>query len=143
MVTSLILLAACILLFLSFIHIYWALGGGWGKNAALPIKADGTTRAFTPSAAGTWVVALVLFLLGLVLLTQSGHLTILRANKVTKMICLLFSLLFFLRAIGDFHYVGFFKKVKGTIFARNDTWMYSPLCVFLSLSFVISYANQS
>ncbi|RZK64111.1 MAG: DUF3995 domain-containing protein, partial [Pedobacter sp.] len=35
--------------------------------------------------------------------------------------------IFLLRSIGDFNYVGFFKKVKHTPFGKNDTMYYSPL----------------
>ena len=37
------------------------------------------------------------------------------------------------RAIGDFKYVGFFKRVRGSKFARMDTLVYSPLCLLLAL----------
>jgi Protein of unknown function (DUF3995) len=47
------------------------------------------------------------------------------------------SLLFFLRAIGDFRYVGFFKKVKQTVFARLDSKYYSPLCLFIAVCGVV------
>jgi hypothetical protein len=40
---------------------------------------------------------------------------------------------FGLRAVGEFRLVGFFKRVKGTRFARMDTLVYSPLCALLSL----------
>ena len=38
------------------------------------------------------------------------------------------------RAIGEFKYVGFFKKVGGSAFARMDTLLYSPLCLALSVA---------
>ncbi len=38
-----------------------------------------------------------------------------------------------LRAVGDRRYVGAFKRVRGTRFARWDTWVYSPLCAVLAL----------
>lgn len=41
--------------------------------------------------------------------------------------------IFLIRAIGDFNYVGFFKKVKATEFAINDTKYFSPLCLFLGV----------
>jgi len=40
---------------------------------------------------------------------------------------------FALRAIGDFRYVGFFKRVRESRFARLDTFAYSPLCTLLAL----------
>ena len=36
------------------------------------------------------------------------------------------------RAVGEFKYVGFFKRVRGSRFARLDTLLYSPLCLLLS-----------
>jgi hypothetical protein len=44
--------------------------------------------------------------------------------------------LFLLRGIGDFRLVGFFKRVRGTRFARRDTRLYSPLCLALALAVV-------
>lgn len=44
-----------------------------------------------------------------------------------------------IRAIGDFKYVGVFKKVQRTGFARNDTKIYTPLCVIIAtISFLIA-----
>ena len=42
-------------------------------------------------------------------------------------------LVLLLRAIGDFNLVGFFKRIRGSAFARMDTWFYSPLCVLLGI----------
>ena len=39
----------------------------------------------------------------------------------------------FVRFAGEFGYVGIFKKHKNTPFARMDTLVYSPLCLFLSV----------
>jgi len=36
------------------------------------------------------------------------------------------------RAIGEFKYVGFFKRVRGSRFATLDTFVYSPLCLLLA-----------
>jgi hypothetical protein len=41
---------------------------------------------------------------------------------------------FVLRAIGERKLVGFFKRVRGTAFARWDTWLFSPLCLALGVS---------
>jgi hypothetical protein len=40
---------------------------------------------------------------------------------------------FLLRAVGDRKYVGFFKRVRGTAFARWDSRLYAPLCLALGL----------
>jgi len=44
----------------------------------------------------------------------------------------LFSI-FLLRAIGDFNYVGFFKKIKDTNFGKMDSKYYSPLCLVIAI----------
>ena len=36
------------------------------------------------------------------------------------------------RAIGEFRYVGFFKRVRSSRFAELDSLVYSPLCLMLS-----------
>lgn len=39
-----------------------------------------------------------------------------------------------LRSIGDFRYVGFFKRERAGRFAELDTRFYSPLCLLLALA---------
>jgi len=41
--------------------------------------------------------------------------------------------IFLLRAIGEFRYVGFFKKIKTTPFGQRDTKYYSPLCLLIGI----------
>jgi hypothetical protein len=43
-------------------------------------------------------------------------------------------LVFLVRAVGEFKLVGFFKRVRGTSFARWDTWLFSPLCLGISFA---------
>ena len=40
------------------------------------------------------------------------------------------------RAVGDFRLVGFFKRVRGTRFARMDSVLYAPLCLVLGVAVV-------
>jgi hypothetical protein len=47
------------------------------------------------------------------------------------------------RAIGDFNYVGFFKRRRGTRFAHLDTRLYSPLALGLGLGTAIVAACRS
>ncbi|WP_416145629.1 DUF3995 domain-containing protein [Paenibacillus polymyxa] len=49
----------------------------------------------------------------------------------------LLSCVFILRSIGDFKWVGFFKRKKGTFFAKWDTVLYSPLCFLLGTAILI------
>ncbi|MEO5617184.1 MAG: DUF3995 domain-containing protein, partial [Candidatus Eisenbacteria bacterium] len=36
------------------------------------------------------------------------------------------------RSIGDFRLVGLTKRERSTAFARNDTWLYTPISMLLS-----------
>ncbi|NRF91294.1 DUF3995 domain-containing protein [Paenibacillus frigoriresistens] len=37
--------------------------------------------------------------------------------------------------MGDFKYVGLFKRVKQTRFATYDTFLFTPLCLWLCFTF--------
>ncbi|MEK6492642.1 DUF3995 domain-containing protein [Myroides odoratimimus] len=121
---------ALVFSFLAGIHIYWTLGGKWGLIGVLPTR-DGE-RKLNPSPIGTLVVAsgLAAFA-GISLGDVSAY----------KWVYLVMGILFGLRAIGDFNYVGVFKKVKNSVFARKDTTIFIPLCFYLSLSNIFLYMS--
>ncbi len=48
------------------------------------------------------------------------------------------AVIFLLRAIGDFRYVGVFKRHRESSFAKLDTLLYSPLCLLLACLVAIS-----
>ena len=54
-------------------------------------------------------------------------------NNFAEIAAWVFAAMFALRAIGDFRYVGFFKRIRDTRFARLDTLAYSPLCAVLAV----------
>ena len=120
-----------ILLIIGFVHFYWAVGGKYGLDKALPTDAKGN-KLLNPSAFMTFVVGFILLGFAYVayqLYMDETSLWITRIGWALAM-------LFFLRTIGDFNTVGLFKKIKHTEFAKYDTWVYIPLCFFISLSFV-------
>ena len=113
-------------LILSAIHVYWAFGGEVGKAAAVPVKEDGQ-QSFTPSKVATLAVAVALFLFAVLVFCIA-------IQNVTMLRPLGWGLAFvlFLRAIGDFKLVGFFKRPSVSVFAKNDSRFYSPLCLLLA-----------
>ncbi|RIX60061.1 DUF3995 domain-containing protein [Paenibacillus nanensis] len=121
-----------ILLFLSAVHWYWVAGGRRGTQAAVP--SDGSTKLFRPSKLATGVVAGLLLMAAWFVLEFGGAVEQLVFPK-----WLLtygrwgLSAVFILRAIGDFRWIGFFKKRKGTLFAQWDTILYSPLCLCIGI----------
>jgi hypothetical protein len=139
MVRILGILLAAIFALLSAVHIYWAFGGRFGGAAAVPTNAGGA-RLLNPSPLATILVAAALFVAMLAVL---GRIRIWGAFLPSQLFSIgtwIIALLFLLRAIGDMHYVGFTKTVTDTTFARWDTILFSPLCLFITiLALLISY----
>ncbi|RAJ32236.1 DUF3995 domain-containing protein [Pedobacter cryoconitis] len=133
-------LNSLLFIILSLLHIYWAFGGVWGKDLAVPTGKSGQ-KLFVPSVLSTLIVAIGLLIFAL------GNLSIQFAPILTlnplfqKYGILLIGLIFLVRAIGDFHYVGLMKKYKSSDFARYDGLFYSPLCLFFFLSHLLIFTG--
>jgi hypothetical protein len=131
--------AIVMLLMLAGMHLYWAAGGKAGKGAAVP-SASGWPL-MRPSVLGTAMVAVGLCVMAALLALRIGWLNVpaLPGNGVVIEVgAWLIAAVFALRAIGDFRYVGFFKRIRDSRFARLDTLAYSPLCACLALLVGIS-----
>jgi hypothetical protein len=109
--------AVFILTLLGVLHLYWAAGGTWGKSATVPTREG--KPVIHPTPLTTVVVAVGLFAMAALVATRIAVWPI--------------AAIFFLRALGDFRYVGFFKRVRNSRFAELDTKLYSPLCLLLAL----------
>lgn len=121
--------AAAVFAALSLLHVYWALGGRSGTVAVIPTVEGRAT--LSPSAFATWVVA---FLLALSAFLLVGAVAGLEPTWVFRLGCAGLGVVMLARAIGDFRIVGFFKRVRDTEFARNDTRFFAPLCLGLSIA---------
>ena len=117
---------------ISLLHLYWAFGGTLWYEDVLPTNSMGT-KILNPTAIETLIVAIGLLLMALVVVGTQGLFDQYLNRKYFRYGTLLISLIFLLRAIGDFKFVGFFKKVTETRFGVNDTFFFSPLCLFISL----------
>lgn len=107
-------------------HFYWAFGGKFGSKAVIP-QIEGK-MAFQPPVFATILVALAMVIGAWLSWTPNEN----TDNKILIYGNLAIGIVFLIRAIGDFKYVGFFKKVKGSLFAENDSLYYSPLCLVVS-----------
>lgn len=127
------LLPAFLLVFifggLSLLHWSWLFRRGAGLAAVVP--EVGGRPAFEPGKVATAAVALLLLLAAAVCASQAG-LWGLERSRVSRLGVWALAVVFLLRALGDFRLVGFFKRVRGTRFARMDSWLYSPLCLVIS-----------
>ena len=111
-------------------HFYMAFTGMSGESAAVP-SIDGKPL-FVPSAGSTIAVGVVLLLFALLVAATAGMVSIGVTRTVLSWLSWALAVGLCARAVGDFRYVGFFKKVRGSRFARMDTLLYSPVCLLLS-----------
>jgi hypothetical protein len=131
------------LLFLSCLHFYWGFGGTLWFADVLPSNSTGSKR-LNPGTTATFVVAFGLLLLALITIGNLGIWDKSISRKYFRYAALLISIIFFTRAIGDFKFVGFFKTVKATRFAINDTQLFTPFCVFITvISLLIFVLNKT
>jgi hypothetical protein len=127
-------IAVAILVAAAAVHVFWALGGKWGKDLAIPTKPGGAGPAMRPRAPATLMVATALAVAADLVAVRIGLLTSALPAWLVHAATVMLTLAFLARAIGDRRYVGFFKRVKGSRFARLDTAFYSPLCLFLAVA---------
>lgn len=113
-------------------HFYWFLGGTWGTEKVIPTKDANSSSIEIPKFA-TLIVGLVLVSFGLLYIIKSGLINIQLPNWVVNYGYWFVPTIFILRAIGEFNYVGFFKKIKNTEFAKADSKIFSPLCLSIGL----------
>lgn len=127
-----------IFLTLGIIHFYWVFGGEWGIKNAIPTKKENENLAFRPPAFATLLVGVFLVIFASFYLFQTNFIT-LKLPKWTDHFLWILPTLFLIRAIGDFKYVGFFKSIKTTTFAKSDSKLFSPLCLLIGLlGFIIT-----
>ena len=129
-----------IFLLLSIIHVYWALGGTKGKDIAIPTK-DNNTKVFSPGILSTLIVALGLSGFALFILIKVKRLNLPIPFLIDKYGLWIIATIFFLRAIGNFKYVGFFKKIRHTKFGEYDTKYYSPSSLIISVMAIFLELN--
>lgn len=126
-----------IFLVLSLLHVYWAFGGVYAIGGVIPTTKN-KNKVFKAPPFLTFLVAVFLFLVALVYADSAEVYKVAFLPEFLKEFGLIiFASIFIIRAIGDFKYVGFFKKIKGTQFAKNDSKYFSPLCVFLGIAGIL------
>ena len=121
-----------VFLFLSIIHIYWGFGGKIGSSATVPTKGN-NKLLIKPGAIECFAVAIVLLNFGIFILIKAGILLFNLPHWLLNYGLWAIAAIFLLRAIGEFKYIGFFKKIRSTKFGQMDTQYYSPLCLLIGL----------
>ena len=132
---------AVVFTILSGLHFYWAFAGLFGAKARLmaaTVPQINGKPLFRPSFWATVMIAVALLVCAFLSVwamrpIYEGASPGFVSDRWCVCGNLSIGIVFLLRAVGDFRYVGFFKKVTGTAFARNDTFLYSPLCLLVSM----------
>lgn len=131
---------ASLMLLLSVIHFYWALiPKSLPSKKVIPYIAG--KPALHPKRITTCVVAFFLAFIAIFAL-ELAFPFINFPSWLLKLGGTTLALVFLIRALGDFHLVGFFKSIKDSEFAFYDTRFYSPLCVMLGMLFLILAWNR-
>jgi hypothetical protein len=126
-----------ILFILGALHLYWALGGKRVFQHSLPRKSTGELL-FLPRKIDCFIVGLGLIGFGFLLLNQIGLISLPVRDVVINGGIIVAGVIFLARALGDFKYLGFFKSIRNNSFAKYDSLYYSPLCLYIGLTFILS-----
>jgi uncharacterized protein DUF3995 len=129
--TSLAVLVCSAFVVLALWHFVMALHPVSWVSAAVPSRNG--RPLFVPSRKATAAVGVVLLLFAGLVATTAGFLSVGLPSNALSWLSYALALGLLGRAIGEFKYVGFFKRVRGSEFARLDTFLYSPLCLVLAI----------
>jgi hypothetical protein len=128
---ALIAITTCLVfVVLALWHFRMACWPQTGESAAVP-SVDGKPL-FVPTRTATLFVGVALLGCAALVGATAGFFWTGVPHKLLSWISYLLALGLLARGIGDFRYVGLFKKVRGSPFARMDTRLYSPLCLLLA-----------
>ncbi len=120
-----------VLAFLAAMHLYWLARGSRDLGAVVP-EVDGKP-AFRPGPGSTLAVAALLLAAAALVTLCAGIWTLPVPGWLPRIGTWGVAAVLAARAVGDFRLVGFFKRVRGTEFARRDSRLYTPLCAALAI----------
>jgi hypothetical protein len=125
------IVVAAVFVVLALWHFYMAVAPSNGRTGAVPTTEG--QPLFVPSVKATLAVGAVLLLFALLVAGTAGLVTFGLPGWVLRWLSYGLALGLLARAVGEFRYVGFFKRVVGSRFATLDTFVYSPLCLALAM----------
>jgi hypothetical protein len=116
---------------LAVVHVRWAFTGPGASSAGIPTRADGSP-VLNPGPVAALGVAALLLASAWLLLERAGLGLDLLTAPMPAIGTAGVAVILLLRGIGDFRYVGLFKRVRDTPFARMDSRVYTPLVLALA-----------
>jgi len=121
---------AAVFVALAGLHVYWAIPGV-AADAVVPARVDGVP-VFRPGRSATLAVAAALAAAAALVLGHAGLVRRVGPAGLYRAGTWTLGAVLVLRVIGEFRYVGLFKRERGTRFAVLDTRVYTPLCAGLA-----------
>ena len=115
-------------------HLAWAAGSRRGIADALPQDPGTGAPVRLPGRAATLAVALALITLAAIVLAEAAGTTV----PVVRWAAVAAVVVLTARALGDGRWVGLFKSVRGTAFARADDRYWTPTVAVLALGTLAS-----
>jgi hypothetical protein len=131
MISGAALLVSGLLTAIALLHFFWALGGSAGTGTAIP--EDNGRPVLTPRPLTTAVVGCALLTAAAIVLGRAGYWGAGLPRWIFYAGTWALAGVFLLRGIGEFRYVGLFKRVRQTRFAKWDTRLFTPLCLVLAI----------
>jgi hypothetical protein len=133
MILTLAWVESLIFIALSIVHLNWAKGSSWGFEKSIPTTEEGK-RVLNPTRKDSLIVGIGLLFFAFFYLIKAGEISIELPYWVLRIAGWLIPIIFIFRSVGDFKYIGFFKKITTTGFATNDSKLYAPLCLLLGIN---------
>ncbi|WP_337098631.1 DUF3995 domain-containing protein [Paenibacillus sp. YIM B09110] len=115
------------------VHLYWMLGGRKGMAIALPSRGDGSGQPlFKPGRFEIGAVIVLFWAAVMLILMYADLIPVIGPQQLPRLAAWTLAIVFAIRAIGEFHYLGLFKKHRNSPFGRLDTYVYSPLYLVMA-----------
>jgi len=125
-------IAVCVVFVaLALWHFRMAAAPGRGMGGVVP-SVEGKPL-FVPSIQATVGVGIALLSFAALVAATAGLLPVPLPRVALVWLSYGLALGLLGRAVGEFKYVGFFKRVRGSRFARLDTLIYSPMCLLMAV----------
>lgn len=135
------ILLSLILIGLGMIHFNWVIGGKFGFSESLPTKENGE-RVLNPKKIDSAIVGIGLTIFGIFYLVKSELIEYRLPDWIIDYGSWIIPIIFLLRAVGEFKYVGFFKSIKKTDFGKLDTKLFSPLCLIIGIVGILIHLTK-
>lgn len=127
-------LVIVVLCLIGLLHFYWAFGGKFAAEQAIP--TENGQRLINPGKIATIMVGIALFCFAFVAyILYFYDLSSSHYRNYFIISGWILSGIFTLRGVGEFNAVGLFKKIKSSEFAYYDTRVYTPFALSMGLVF--------